>query len=196
MSVERIKNAIIGEAQEGARRIVSQAEEEKEKRLNKGRSDLEEQFQRRLDNLRKEAEEEAERKIMQKRSKHNLELLKERNKLLNSVFDKAAEQLQGSDDDAYRDMLKNWADQIPANASGELVCNKSDFERIKPLAKELDKKSEGEIVLTDDEDIESGMVFRAEDFEIDMTIRSKINDFREELTPEIARILFPENLKV
>ncbi len=196
MSVERIKNAIIGEAEKEARQIVSQAEEERENRLETGSSGLESEFHRRFENIKKEAEQDAERKIMQKRSQHNLELLKKRNELLNSVFDKAAEQLQGLDDDAYREMLAGWADQIPSDASGEVLCNSSDVDRIEPLVKELDKNADGDISLEAEDHIEDGMVFRAEDFEIDMTIRSKMNELREELTPEIARIVFPENIKV
>jgi hypothetical protein len=40
------------------------------------------------------------------------------------------------------------------------------------------------------------MVFRSENFEIDMTVRSKMHESREELAPEVAGILFPEEIKI
>ncbi len=198
MSVERIKNTIIGEAEAEAEKLVEQAQSEKEDKLTKGRSKIDSDFQRRFEQAEKKLKQEAERKVMQKRSQHNLELLKKRNELLNSVFEKAAEHLTNLDDEAYRNMLSEWAQQLPDGIQGEILCNSSDAERLMPLVKDLnkDRDKDAELTLVEDTEVVSGMVFRSQNFELDMTVRSKLNEMREELTPEVAAIIFPPSVKV
>ncbi len=193
--MERIKKTIIGEAEEEARQIESRAREEKEENLRRGRREIEERMQQRLEETGKELERDARRRLMQQRSKHNLQLLEKRNEILRSIFEKAAEHLKELDDDDYREMLNRWAGQLPADAPGEMLCNSEEIDRLEPLVKTINEDRDGgaEVSLTPDDTVESGLVFRSPEFEVDMTIRTKLNELREELTPEVARMVFPDS---
>lgn len=196
MSVERIKNTIIGEAEEEACKIKKEAEAKRDERLEKSQHKIEGEFKQKLENAREEMDQESERKIIQKRSKHNLELLKKRNEILNSVFEEAYKQLKSLDDAAYQSMLAAWAEQIPEGVAGKIFCNSSDIDRIKPLVMDINKNKDVDIGLDVDDEIDGGIVFRSENFEIDMTVRSKMHESREELAPEVASMLFPEDIKI
>ncbi len=193
--MERIKKTIIGEAEKEAQQIGTRAREEKEENLRRGRREIEDRMQQRLEETGKELEREARRRLMQQRAKHNLQLLEKRNEILRSIFGKAAERLKELDDDDYREMLHRWAGQLPADAPGEMLCNSDEAGRIRPLIEALNegRDHDARIELSPDDAVESGLVFRSPEFEVDMTISTKLNELREELTPEVARMVFPDS---
>jgi len=198
MSVERIKKTIIADAEKEAKNIIASAREEVDERLEKGRREIEDDAERRFEAEKKELSRDAERKVMQKRSGHNLELLRKRNEILQSVFERAERHLKEMDDESYRRMLGGWFSQIPEDVPGRLLCSNDDVRRVEPLVEEVnkDRGADAELALAGDDSVESGLVFKAEGFEVDLTVKTKLNELRETLTPEVARMVFPENVKI
>ncbi len=198
MSVENIKKTIIRDAEKEAEEMVAATAGVCEERLEKGRHGIESEMDRRFEKTKKELVDDAERRVMQKRSKHNIELLARRNEILNRAFDLAARRLENLEGDGYRQLIGEWLDQIPEEVPGEAICHSGDIERIKPLIEEINKSRAGdsEITLVSDDEVESGIVFRSESFEIDLTVCTRLNELREELTPEVAGMIFSKNVTI
>ncbi|MFW6457335.1 MAG: V-type ATP synthase subunit E [Planctomycetota bacterium] len=199
MSMERIKEAIIDEAEEKAREIESEARARCEKRLQQGKEEMEEKLQSKFEQGRQKVERETERRIIQERSQHNLKLLQRRNEILNQLFEEAARQIFRLPDDEYRELLAKWMGEIPDDASGTVICHADDAGRIRPLVDDMNGKrpENAQLQLREaDHPEQGGVIFQGETFEIDMSVRTRVNELREEMAPVIADRIFPGNLKV
>ncbi|MFW5915359.1 MAG: V-type ATP synthase subunit E [Planctomycetota bacterium] len=199
MTVERIREAIIGEAEEEARRIESEAEERCEKRLQKAEQALKEEFEERFEAARAQRERECERRVIQKRSEYNLQLLNKRNRILDDLFHRAAQSMADMSDEAYRDLMERWMEEVPEDAAGSVVCNEDDEDRIRPLVDKMNETRGDDAQLElepGDRPDRGGVIFRAESFEIDMSIDTRLADLRDRLAPEVARRIFPEDVTV
>ena len=194
MSVERIRKAILAEAREETEKIEAEARARRQKRMESARKALEEEYRRLFEQARQKAEQEAEGEVMRTRARHRLALLEKRNAILDDLFKTTAEKLAALPDEEYRAIVGNWMQQLPADTPGEVACNKRDAERLGPLIEKLNSERSGDAqlkVMPGDRPSLGGVIFRTEKFEMDLSLDSRLKRLREELTPEVAEIIFP-----
>lgn len=199
MSMERIREAIIEEAEEKAREIESEARQRCEERLQRGKEDMEQEFQNKFKQERAKIERKCERRVIQERSQHNLALLEHRNEILDQLFEKATQQISNLPADEYQDLLAKWINEVPEDTSGTIVCHTDDVDRIRPLVDDLNasRSEDAQLDLKEaDHPKHGGVIFQTGKFEIDMSVKTRINTLREELAPVIAEKVFPGGLKV
>ncbi|NLW51247.1 MAG: hypothetical protein GXY85_10490 [Candidatus Brocadiaceae bacterium] len=199
MSLDHIRETILAEARAEAERILATAEEHKRQRLEAAREALTMEFERRRSRAEHELRQRADREIVARRAEHNLALLKQRNEMLNSLFDRAAERLAALPDDDYCAVVGRWMESLPADVGGRVLCNERDAERLAPLVERMNEHRAADARLRlerHDGPLSGGVLFRAGRFEIDLSIESRLRRLRETLAPEVAELLFPQQVTV
>jgi len=193
MSVERIREVILAEARGEADSIESEARRRHDERLEAARKQIEQEFQRRFEQAERRARQDSERRVLHRRSEHNLALLQQRNTILDDLFRQAGEQLRDLPDEQYRELIGAWMEEIPPDAAGQVFCHRRDEGRLRPLLDGLNgsRGADARLDLQPGDGPETGgVIFRAEKFEIDLSVDTRLASLREELAPEIARRVF------
>ncbi|MBS3761840.1 MAG: hypothetical protein KGZ25_00930 [Planctomycetes bacterium] len=199
MTVERIREAVLSEAREEAEEIVREAQELHDSRLESKKKEIDRELEGRYEQKGRRAEQEQERRVMNRRSEHNLKLLQMRNSILDDLFKRAGQRVAELPDDQYRELLAEWMDEIPGGTEGKVLCREKDADRVRPLIDELNQEREAdaqlELVPGDDPEL-GGVIFQTEKLEVDLSVKSRVNSLQEELAPEIAAEIFPEDISV
>ena len=200
MTVERIREAILAEAREEAEEIKTRAQERHDKRMKQAERDLRQEYDHRLETQKRQERQKAERQIMHRRSEHNLELLKKRNSILDRLFHRAGRSLAELPDEEYREVIRGWIEtELPDDMAGDLLCNARDEERLAPLVEDLNdsRPDDARLELQPGERPETGgVLFKAEVFEIDLSIDTRVIALRDDLAPRIAEMVFPSDATV
>jgi vacuolar-type H+-ATPase subunit E/Vma4 len=199
MSVEHIREAILADAGAEAERIAAEARSRHDERLAAARAALEKEFAARLEKAKLDAETEARRRVILRRAEHNLALLKQRNDMLDALFAQAGPRLAALPDDGYRAVMEKWMRSLPADVGGELGCNERDEMRLGPVIEKLNRERPPEARLRaarHDQPLTGGVLFRAEKFEIDLSVDARVQRLREALAPEVSRIVFTGDVTV
>jgi len=194
MLVERIKKAILDAARAEAEKIESEAARKRGRDLAAAREQIEREFAGKFDAARQAAERESRQKLMQARSAVALELLARRNSILDDVFQQAAERVRDLPDDEYRKLVGDWMAYISAGSGGELLCRREDAERLGPLVEQLNAARDQAAALKlvpGDAPLLGGVILRTEKFEVNLSVDSRLANLREEMAPEVARMIFP-----
>ncbi len=195
MTVERIRQAILDEARAEAEEIEAEARAAHDGEFEAARRRLDQEFEQCFELGRQAAELEAHQRLMLARSRYNLALLQRRNTILNDLFRGGGDRVAELDDGEYRALVAGWVGQVPDGEGGEALCNERDAARLTPLIEELNRARPPGAQFTlvpGERPALGGVVFRAEKFEVDLSLDSRLARLREELAPEVAQMIFPE----
>lgn len=193
MSLDQIRQAILAEARAEAQETEADARRRHDERLQAARQALKEEFAKRLDQARQGAEQDSDRQVMRRRAEHNLSLLRQRNAILDELFNEAARRLADLPDTDYRAVIEHWMEKVPGQVGGDVLCNERDEKRLAPLLKELNASRPPEAQLRlvrHSEPILGGILFRAERFEVVLTMEARLQKVREALAPEVSAVVF------
>jgi len=196
LSLDNIRNAILTEAQAEANRILTAAKRSAQKRLSDARERLEEEYDARLKAQLQTINDDAARAILELKSKLALELLQEKNRVIDEVFRIALERLRGMPGDEYLSLLVSWLGGIEEDVTGEVALNAEDSGRVgAKLVEALNAKRGKDAfrLASQPADISGGCVFRCDAFELDRSFDTLLANARETLLPEIARQAFPDD---
>lgn len=199
MSLDHIRETILAEARAESERIVSTAHERKEQRLAAARESFEAEFARRSEQAGNELSQKADRQVVARRAEHNLALLKRRNEILDDLFERAADRLAALPDEEYCAVVGEWMQDLPSDAGGAVLCNERDRERLAGLVARLnDDRSEGAQLRMEERAVplRGGVLFQTENYEIDLSLDSRLKRLRETLAPEVAKLVFPDEVTV
>ncbi len=195
MSLDHIRNAVRQKAQQEAEGIEAEARRDAEQRIDAARRTIEAEFARRLEADRQAAEQAAQRDVIQRRSEHNLALLRKRNAILDDVLARAARRVAELPEDEYRAVVGRWMkDRIPPETGGVVLCSRRDMERLRPVVDALNagRPAGARLEMAEHEKPPAaGVVLRASQFEVDLSVEVMTEQLRETLAPELSRILFP-----
>lgn len=200
MSLDQIRNAVRRKARQEAEAVEAEARRDAEQRIDAARRSIEAEFQRLLERDTQAAEQAAQRDVIQRRSEHNLALLRRRNEILDEVFSRATRRFTELPDEEYCAVVGHWMrERIPPEAAGEVFCPEGDLQRLRPAVEKLNAERGADARLTlaaYDGPLTGGVVFRAGQFEVDLSVDAMTTQLRESLAPELSRILFSGDLTV
>lgn len=199
MSLDHIRETILADARSEAERIVATAREHNQQRLEAAREALEAEFARRREQTRHELRQQADRQVVMRRAEHNLALLKRRNEMLDELFSQAADQLADLPDEDYCAVVEAWMQALPAGVGGTVLCNERDQERLAGLIARLNERRPEAARLRLEEHwgpLRGGVLCRTDAYEIDLSLDSRLKRLRETLAPEVARLVFPDEVTV
>lgn len=194
MSVERIRDAIMAEAEAEAGKIKAEAARKHDQDLAAARRRVDEEFERKFELGRQAAERESHQKLMQTRARHGMKLLERRNAILDDVFRQAGRHVAELPDEEYRAMVAEWLKQVPVDLGGDILCAQRDGARLASLIDTANagRPAQARLSLVPGErPVLGGVVFRAERFELDLSLDTRLERLRKELAPEVAEMIFP-----
>ncbi len=194
MSLEKIKEYILKDAQEEANKIKEEYENKSHQLLIEEEKKINLFLKENLDKIVREKEENKERMIFNLKSELNTKILQEKNLLLKSLFDLVLQHIANLEEKVYFQFFEETLKKTYSKEFNEIVLNERDKKRIKQnfidniLKKE---KIEGTLKISDQTaEISGGFILRGKKIMLDMSIDNTIFKLKEELEADVAKILF------
>lgn len=186
MSIEKITEKILSEANDEASEVSKIAKQDKVNKL--------EDAKKKADKIKRDAEERGKRdaELLKSRKVSVAELEARKMKLqtkqqsISKCFDLALEKLVNMDEEEYIKLLVNTINQTGAEG-GELILNKRDHDAV---GDKVVAQLSGITLSKENIDAKGGFVLRKGAVEINSTLERMVNSLKEELTPQVVETLF------
>src|SRR3989338_7605870 len=130
MSIELIRNYIIENAQKEAVQLIKTAEEQFRNETGSARLSLGKEYQEMLLTDEKRLKGDMKRSLGKFKSDCKMELLEVKNKVIDSVLERAISRIQSLPDNDYLTLMRRWLTNIPDHIEGQLLVNARDLKRI------------------------------------------------------------------
>ena len=191
MSIERIRNYIIQNAQKEAEQIIKTAEEQFRNETESARRTLEKKYQEMLQADEKHLREDMKRFLGKFKSDYKMELLEVKNRVIDSVLESAISRIQSLPDDEYLALIGKWLAKATDNLEGELSLNTRDLKRItNAFIDDINKDRKARISLnTKAIDIKGGFIVKTKHYEIDYALDTIVKNLRTTLIPKLNDML-------
>jgi len=191
MSIERIRNYIIQNAQKEAEQIIKTAEEQFRNETESARRTLEKKYQEMLQADEKHLREDMKRFLGKLKSDCKMELLEVKNRVIDSVLERAVCRIQSLSDKDYLTLTGRWLTNIPDHLEGELSLNTRDLKRItNAFIDDINKDRKARISLnTKAIDIKGGFIVKTKHYEIDYALDTIVKNLRTTLIPKLNDML-------
>jgi len=191
MSIERIRNYIIENAQKEAEQIIKTAEEQFRNVTVSAKLSLGKEYQEMLLTDEKRLKEDMKRSLGKFKSDCKMELLEVKNKVIDSVLERAISRIQSLPDNDYLSLIGKWLAKIPDHLEGELSLNTRDLRRItNAFIDNINKGRKARISLnTTAIDIKGGFIVRTKHYEIDYTLDTIVKNLCPMLIPNLNDML-------
>ena len=191
MSIERIRNYIIENAQKEAEQIIKTAEEQFRNETKSAKLSLEKKYQEMLHADEKRLREDMKRFLCKLKSDCKMELLVVKNKVIDSVLERAISRIQSLPDNDYLALMGRWLTNIPDHLEGELFLSTRDLKRItNAFIDDINKDRKARISLnTTAIDIKGGFILKTKHYEIDYALDTVVKNLRTTLIPKLNDML-------
>jgi len=158
MSLEAILTKIQEEAEQKAEAIRDAAEKEKNATLTTHAEELKAKHVRDVEKIRSGIEEEHRRKEFHVRREAARKLMNARRAMVDDAIGKAAENLAGTDDSAYLEMISSLLSGCDLSGKVDVVISSADESRITSEYLRQHSKDGREFILSDERHDEAGGV--------------------------------------
>ncbi|MBU6391121.1 MAG: V-type ATP synthase subunit E [Planctomycetes bacterium] len=191
MSIERIKNYIIENAQKEAEQIIKAAEGQFRNKIECAKLFLEKQYKEMLHTEEERLMEDMKSTLIIVKSDYKMKLLEMKNSVIDNILERAMSRIQSLSDGDYLTLIGRWLADIPDHLEGELFFNARDLQRITNVFIEnIDKKRQTKIALsTNPIGIRGGFIVKTANYEIDYTLDTIVKNLRTTLIPKLSDML-------
>ncbi len=191
MSIERIRNYIIENAQKEAAQLVKTAEEQFRNETESAKLSLEKKYQEMLQADEKHLREDMKRYLGKFKSDCKMELLEVKNKVIDSVLERAISRIQSLPDDEYLALIGKWLAKATDNLEGELFVSVADLKRIPSnFIDDLNRSRKAKVCLSKIAvDVKGGFILKTRNYEIDYSLDTVVENLRTALIPELNDML-------
>jgi len=192
VSLENVERAVLAEAEKQAAAIVGDAHGRLEDRLDAEEREVAERFEARRRRELARLGSEHNRELSRARTEARLEVLKEKNRLIEQAFAGALERLAELPKDQFLKLAGKWLAEVPAELAGRIAAGERERGFLSgAFLKKVNAGREGKLELSDEPGpAGGGLVVRAERFEFDFSWAGRLADRKGALAPEVAAILF------
>ncbi len=193
MALEEISKAVLESVQREAELIIKSAQKEAEEKKKSAQRSAEEKAERVYQISIRNIDEEMARKSVQVQGLINKEILKEKNIIINQVFQKAKDNILKTSGQEYQQLMERLlTHSIPQGAKGQIRVHKEDLELFKNLVNKLNASHGVQLSIDENNKLSSrgGFIFASEGYQIDQTLDTILGDLQRELVPVIAQKLF------
>lgn len=190
MSIEKITEKILSEAQGYADNAVAEARKQEEEIIAKAQADA----NKILLNVQNKIKAESEKVFSRRNSLAQLEtrkmLLKAKQDAVNECFERAVAEVHNMDEEKYIEFLADTLSDIGVKC-GEVLFNAKDAEAVGEKVVVLANEKGNDFKLSEKTiNASGGFKVVAGKVEITATIESIIEDIKEEITPDVVKALF------
>lgn len=191
MSIERIRNYIIKNAKKEAAQLIKTAEEQFRNETESARLFLEKKYQEMLQVDEKYLMEDMKRFLCKFKSDCKMELLEVKNKVIDSVLERAISRIQSLPDNDYLILMVKWLVKIPDHLEGELFVNAADLKRIPGnFIDDLNRGRKAKVCLSNNAvDVNGGFILRTRNYEIDYSLDTLVKNLWTTLIPKLNDML-------
>ncbi|OHB97621.1 MAG: hypothetical protein A2W74_01295 [Planctomycetes bacterium RIFCSPLOWO2_12_38_17] len=191
MSIERIRDHIIKNAQKEAEQVINTAKEHLHKKVNEAKLSIEKEYETMLLDEEKRLKEDMQNALITLGSNYKMSLLEIKNNIIDNVMQDAINHIQSLSDNEYLVLIRSWIGNIADGTGGELLVDARDLKRMTgAFIDDINKERKEKIVLgVRLLDIKGGFILKTQYYEIDYTLDSIIKNLRTALTPELNKIL-------
>ena len=191
MSIERIRNYIIENAQKEAVQIIKTAEEQFRNEIESAKRTLEKKYQEMLLTDEKRLKEDMKRFLGKFKSDCKMELLEVKNKVIDGVLGYAINRVQSLSDDEYLALIGQWLAKAPDNLEGELFVSVADLKRIPSnFIDDLNRNRKAKVCLSKNAvDVKGGFILKTRNYEIDYSLDTVVKNLRTALIPKLNDML-------
>jgi vacuolar-type H+-ATPase subunit E/Vma4 len=186
MTLKKIESHIADKAQAEADATTAKTREECERIVAQATSEAEEEFEGAVARLKADLANDFDQAVGKVQSDHRRALLAERTRILKEVFKKATAKLAAHKD--YAALVKKNLGEV-AGLDGKIRCRAEDRDAIEKMVKELKDMPP---VAEEPVDISGGFVFESEKFDLDYSLDTQMETFREAALTELLNEAFPK----
>jgi V/A-type H+-transporting ATPase subunit E len=192
VSIDNITSKILSDAKNSADSSLMNAENTKQEIINKAKTEAEALIKTEAERTAKDAEDLKSRKVSAAELQGRKMLLSAKQEAIKNSFDATIHKLKAMPEDEYLNFLVQEILRIP-DCEGSIVLNAKDRENIgERLVKTVNEKLGAEKVALSEDTVETsgGFVLKRGKVEINNTFETLLDAMRDELTGEIANVLF------
>ena len=192
MSIENITADILNDAKKIAEESLANAEKRKQEIMNNAKNEVEVIKRTVAQKSAKDAEDLKSRKISAAGLQKRKMILDAKQESIKKSYDAALTKLKTMPEDEYLSFLSQEILKIP-NSEGTIVLNAKDRENIgEKLVKAVNEKLGAEKVTLSNKTVQAGggFVLKRGKVEINSTFEALLDSMKDELTGEIANVLF------
>ena len=197
MSLENILSEILKEGEEEKLKIIRDAHEMADNILAKAKEDIEEFKREQGEKINKEAMSVKERIITSFELKKDKELLTEKKRVLDEVFDKVIKKVKSLPKEEYLNFLERLILKYVQTGDEQLFISEDDKKIVdEGFLKRINEKlrtsgKAGNIVLSEETaSILGGVILGRENIKINASLELIVEDIREKWEKEVGQILF------
>ena len=197
MEAVQVVDKILADAKAEAEKIKKQAEENEAAEQAKLAEQLDE-YKKQTEILAKKAGEDEESHILAAaRMDIAKQLLAEKRKVLDEVFEQAHQQLQNLPDEEYRTLCTKLMLEAVETGAEEIVVDKNEKrinqDLIDQVNRQLSSKGKGELKLSDQkQNIGAGFILKRGQIKTNVSLDVLLNQARKELEIDLAKELFQD----
>ena len=197
MEAVQVVDKILADAKAEAEKIRKQAEENEAAEQAKLAEQLDE-YKKQTAILAKKAGEDEESHILAAaRMDIAKQLLAEKRKILDEVFEQAHEQLQNLPDEEYRTLCTKLMLEAVETGAEEIVVDKNEKrinqDLINQVNRQLSSKGKGELKLSDQkQNIGAGFILKRGQIKTNVSLDVLLDQARKELEIDLAKELFKD----
>jgi vacuolar-type H+-ATPase subunit E/Vma4 len=191
MSLDKIKDAVLKASRTEAEHINAAATKQAKEKLEIQKENLRREFEYQFQARSRLIEEEYARKLAHFQGNAGKEYLEAKNASLRAIFDRARQTVLAWSADEYGRVMKVLLERVARGRKGRIRIHPDDREVFSKLLTGITEGGEGTAVKIDDGSLSErgGFIFISDDFEVDATIGTILQDIERSLLPEIAEDL-------
>lgn len=197
MEAEQVVEKILADAKAEAEKTKKQAKENEAAEQAKLTEQLDE-YKKQTEILAKKAGKDEESHILAAaRMDMAKQLLAEKRKILDEVFEQARQQLQNMPDEEYRTLCTRLMLETVETGDEEVIVDKNENrinqDLIDQVNRQLSSKGKGELKLSDQkQDIGAGFVLKRGQIKTNVSLDVLLDQARKELEIDLAKELFQD----
>lgn len=193
-NINNLTSKIIKDAEDKKEAILLEAEQEKNKILNKKQEEANIAEKTVLEKAEREAVSRKERIISSAQLQARNEKLRAKQEIIGEVFETSIEALCNISKDDFKEFIKTSILNNNISGNQKLILNSSGKKIVdEALLAEINKElgSEASIALSEEtRNFKGGFILEKEGIEINNTFEALVNSLRDDLSQEVAKVLF------
>jgi V/A-type H+-transporting ATPase subunit E len=193
MTLDNVEKAVLEEARAEAERLLAEARSRLGEKLAAEKREIEERFAGRRRREFSRLDSEHHRELSRARTEARLEVLKEKNRLVEEVFSRALARLAKLPAEEFLTLAGKCLAQVPPELEGSVLAGERERELLAgDFMKKVNASRKGKLKLSDEAGPPGGgIVVRTERFEFDFSWAGRLADRKGALAPNVAATLFP-----
>lgn len=193
-NINNLTSKILKDAEDRKEDILSEAEQEKNKILNKKQEEASIAEKSILEKAEREAASNKERIISSAQLQARNEKLQAKQEIISEIFEASIEALCNISKDDFKEFIKTSILNSNIEGNQKLILNDSGKKIVdETVVAEINKELGSKASVTLSEEIRNfkgGFILEKEGIEINNTFEALVNSLRDDLSLEVAKVLF------